>query len=201
MTPDEFEAVLIRGHEMRGVEFKGPGSLADSSFAARVVRASLAMANRRGGGLIVIGVGESKGSLDAVGLSADLLETWSHDDLADKLSKYADPYISFELERFEHNGRTFLILHVHEFEEVPVFCKSQLDPILKKGACYVRSLRKPESAEVATSEDMRQLVDLATEKRLRQFLATAERAGAGLPIRSARSDESRFAEQLEDFVR
>jgi predicted HTH transcriptional regulator len=200
MTNDEFEASLRLGYEQRGVEFKGPGSLGDSHFAAKATRAVLAMANRRGGGTLIIGVEDKKTALNAVGLSDSQLESWKHDDVADKLATYADPYVSFDLEYFEFEDRRFVIVRVHEFEEIPVLCKKQFDPVLRKGACYVRSMNKPESVQVGTQEDMRELIELATEKRLRRFIAQARAAGLDVSGGSAVTDGGLFDRQLEDFL-
>ena len=56
MTEQEFEQFVQLGHETPGVEFKSPGLRTDKNFLAGVARAVLAMANRRGGGLVIIGV-------------------------------------------------------------------------------------------------------------------------------------------------
>jgi predicted HTH transcriptional regulator len=201
MTNDEFQALLALGYEQRGAEFKGPGSLTDSHFAAKVTRAVLAMANRRGGGRIIIGVEDKKSALKAVGLTDSQLRSWKHDDIADKLATYADPYVSFDQEEFEFEGQKLVILRVHEFEEIPVLCKRQFDTVLRKGACYVRSVNKAESAEVATQEDMRELIELATEKRLRRFVAQARAAGLDVSGGSRVTDAALFEDQLGDFIK
>jgi len=68
MTDQEFAAILALGHETNGIEFKGPGSRSNRQLFAQVVRTALAMANRRAGGLIIIGVADSEGAVNAVGL-------------------------------------------------------------------------------------------------------------------------------------
>ena len=56
------------------------------------------MANRRDGGFVVMGVADSDGVPDPVGLSGEDLETWKQDDIASKLAEYTDPSVSFESE-------------------------------------------------------------------------------------------------------
>ena len=68
MTEQDFESLLARGYETDGVEFKGAWIRTDKLFLAKVVRAILGMANRRDGGLVVVGVEEST-KPDPVGLS------------------------------------------------------------------------------------------------------------------------------------
>src|SRR5918992_3524376 len=69
------------------------------------------------------------------------------------------------------------VIQVKEFADIPVLCKRSYDNVLREGACYVRSRRKPETSEIPTLADMRDLLDLATEKRLREHLALLERIG------------------------
>ena len=56
MTDQEFADILALGREMSGVEFKGPGPLSNGRLVAQIVKAVLAMANRRDGGRVIIGV-------------------------------------------------------------------------------------------------------------------------------------------------
>ena len=201
MDEAEFEELLAQGHELSGVEYKGPGSRKEKPFAARVARACLGMANRRGGGIVIIGVAENEQKLpDPVGLLPRDVLTWKYDELSDTLSEYADPSISFELEPFIYHKKTFVRILISEFNDIPVLCKKEYQDILRKGACYIRTRRKPETIEIPSQEDMRDLLDLATEKRLRSFLAQAG-AGGLLPSSSQQqSDDESFANQTKDLL-
>ena len=64
-----------------------------------MVKAALGMANNRDGGNIVIGVAEEAGEVAKVGLEDSDLNSWSYDDFADQIARYADPNVSFELEQ------------------------------------------------------------------------------------------------------
>lgn len=150
MTDQEFAELLARGYELRGVEFKGPGRRSDKKFFARIARAVLGMANRRDGGLVIIGVKDDGGHLTPVALTDDHVGTWKYDDVAAALAEYADPTTSFDLELFTYNGGNHVVIHVHEFDDIPVPCKKDynvnlekggIDQILRRGACYVRSRR------------------------------------------------------------
>jgi predicted HTH transcriptional regulator len=201
MNPEEFAALLALGHELRGVEFKSPGLFSDSQLRARTIRAMLGMANRQDGGYVVIGVEESAGTLHPTGLTSDELASWKYDDISDQLSRYADPSVSFVLEIHEYQGRSIVVLIVHEFDDIPVICKRDYPSVLRAGACYVRSVRRPETSEIPTAEDMRRLLDLATTKKLRAFLVSAMNAGliaAALPG-GGPNDRERFDEQLRDL--
>ncbi len=163
------------------------------------------MANLRDGGRIIIGVDEQGGVLNPAGLSADDLATWRYDDVAAGLGAYADPALDFDLNVHAYQGRQFVVLEVHEFDELPILCKMtyQEPPpgrqvILREGACYVRSRRKPETSEVPTQAEMRELLDLAIEKGVRRFIARARAVGLELPGRAAPSDQARFDQQLQE---
>ncbi|NCQ32475.1 MAG: hypothetical protein GW802_34565, partial [Armatimonadetes bacterium] len=96
MTEGELRQAIAFGREQRGVEFKGPGKRTDRAFQAKVIRAILGMANKPGGGVVVIGVDDDGAALQPTGLSTDELSTWSsYDDLATSVSTYADPYVDF----------------------------------------------------------------------------------------------------------
>jgi predicted HTH transcriptional regulator len=198
MTEEEFEALLAAGHEQRGVEFKGPGPRSDKRFFARVVRAVLGMANRRDGGLVIIGVEDDRGQLKGIGLTPSQLSTWKYDDVADALAVYADPSVSFDLETVQISPCSYIVLRVQEFEDVPVLCNREYLDIVRKGACYVRSRRKPETSEIPSQADMRDLIELATEKRLRRFVAEAQAAGLDISGVAPPTDEERFENQGAD---
>ncbi len=199
MTDQEFADYLALDHELQGVEFKGPGQRSDKQLFAKVVRAVLGMTNRRDGGLVIIGVDDNGGVLTQVGLNAADLSTWKYDDVADSFAAYADPSVSFELEIREHDGKNYVVLQVQEFEEIPVLCKKDYPQVLRAGACYVSSRRKPETTEIPSQADMRDLLDLATEKRLRRFVAQIRAAGLDLSEARRLTDQELFDKQLGDF--
>lgn len=198
MTDEEFVQLLALGRELSGLEFKGPGPRSDRQLFAQVVRAVLGMANRRDGGTVVIGVQDDQGSLHPVGVDEEDLVTWHYDGVADALAEYADPSVSFDLEFKTHDGRMYVVVEVAEFEDIPVLCKRAYGDILRNGACYVRTRRKPETSEIPAQADMRDLLNLATDKELRRFISRARSAGI-ISVSVAPDDRQRFEEQLGDL--
>jgi predicted HTH transcriptional regulator len=199
VTEKDLEALLSFGREQRSVEFKGPGSRADKTFLATVVRAMLGMANQQDGGVVVIGVDEGTNRPPTVtGLSDEDLATWNHDHLSESLAQYADPFVSFELDRIHIGGHTVVVISVAEFEDVPILCKRNFASVLRDGACYVRSRRKVETVDVPTHADMRQLLELATNKAIRKFLMRAQRVGMAAE-RAAATDAEQYDQQLGDL--
>ncbi len=200
MNEEEFVALLDLGHEVTGTEFKGPGPASDRHLFARVIKAVLGMVNRRDGGRVIVGVEDNGGTPNPVGLTKPDLDTWKYDDVAAKLAEYADPSVNFELKQVRHNGKDYVVLYVAEFEDIPILCKKGYSDVLRKGACYVRPRRKPETTEIPTQEDMRDLLDLAAEKRLRKHLEQARRAGGLIvPFQTERitpSSQEHYDKQL-----
>ncbi len=203
MTDEEFAEILALGHERRNTEFKGPGQRSAQPLFAKVVRAILGMANQQDGGVVVIGVTDVGGVLDPVGLDEADLATWRYDDVAAGVASFADPFVSFDLEIKEHETKSFVVLHVREFESLPVLCRRDYQDVLRSGGCYVRTRRKPETSEVPSQNEMRDLLDLAVRKGLRAFVTQAVASGlisfAALP--QAPSDAEQYSRELGDLRR
>ena len=201
MTDEDFIHIIGLRHELSGVEFKSPGPMSNRRLVAQVVRAILGMCNRRDGGAVIIGVEENQGAPNPVGLTEGDLAEWNYDDLADQVARFADPSASFLMEVKEYDGNSYVVLEVEEFADIPVLCKRSYDDVLQDGACYVRPRRKPETSSIPTQADMRDLLDLATEKGVTRFLERARRVGL-FSTTSAEpriADQERFDEQLGDL--
>ncbi|MGP0064695.1 MAG: helix-turn-helix domain-containing protein [Isosphaeraceae bacterium] len=208
MTEQEFESLLTRGYETDGVEFKGSWFRTDRLFLARVVRAILGMANRRDGGRVILGVEEST-NLEPVGLSDGQAESWLHyDDLSATVNEYASPCVRFEPRLHTLWGKKFVIIRVHQFDDIPILCAKDYNepgkaaPVLRRGACYVRARHKPETSEIPSEEEMRELLELAIDIGVRKFVTRAQQAGLfpTIPSVSDRpTDEASFERQIEEM--
>lgn len=205
MTEQELDELIAAGHELPGVEFKPAGQRTDPYLFAVVTRAVLGMANRADGGVVIVGVEEAADkTLRVSGLGPQDLPSWNYDDVAAGLAAAAEPFVTLELEPSPYHGVTLLVIRVHEFETVPVICKKQyLDgqgrQVLRQGALYVRPRRKPETSEIPSQTEMRELLDLAITKGLRRFLERASAAGLSLPIATTPSDDEKFDDELGDL--
>jgi len=201
---DKLKTAIEFGRERSGIEFKSAGRRDDKNFLARVVRAVLGMSNRRDGGYVIVGVEETEGALVPQGLSPDDLRTWTPDHVGDAFAVYADPSVQFTVTTPSIGAKAFVVIRVEEFAEMPVLCKKGYnrgqDVILREGACYIRSRRKPETVEVSTIADMRDLLELATDKALRRFMERAR--GSGLMssfTKTVPSSRDLFDKQVADF--
>lgn len=202
LANEELADVLALGHEVRGVEFKGVGSPRDRGFLAKVTRAALGLCNRRGGGYVVIGIDDTNPAAGGPGLDSDQVAEWTnYDHLATWFGLYADPAFEFEVDvRPTPQGNSVVVLEIREFDDIPVLCKREYTGVLKRGALYTRSRGRPETSDTHDHSELREVIELATEKSVRRFLQTAGRAGVDLSssIPAARSEAS-FDAQLGDF--
>lgn len=203
LSIDELEANLRLDHELRGFELKPPGPRSDGYLFAQVTRACLGMGNLRDGGHVVIGIDDTNPASMSPGLTHDDLASWmKYDDVIGGFSAASDPPLHIEIQKAElSNEVRVVVIAVDEFHEVPHICTKDRKKdnqknqwVLRKGAIYVRSRRKPETSEIANAGEMRDLLDLAKEKALRSYVETAQRAGLELR-RSDQIDEPRPSEQ------
>jgi predicted HTH transcriptional regulator len=211
---EELIDIFSLPHEFRHVEFKEPGK-PEGHFLIKIIKVVLGMANSRDGGKIIIGVREdSNGNLEKIGLDENQLLSWKYDDLAAQVFSFSDPSVDFQMESIEHEKKKYIVLSVDEFRDVPIICKKEFihqdsmnrtnKIILRKGACYVRPGGKPETVEIPNQEEMRNLLDLATEKRLKYFLSMGKRAGLNfseLFLEKNHLNEARmYREQIRDLI-
>lgn len=198
LSAEEIEEVLRGGYELRGFELKGPGSREDAHFFAKVTRAALGLGNLRDGGHLILGIDDADPAAKGPGLDAYDLASWlAYDDVARKLATYADPPLRFAVaERVLSSGATVAVLQVFEFDDIPHLCAKDHPAGLRKGALYVRPRKVPETSEIASSVEMREILDLATEKALRAFVERAQRAGVELstqrPEEQSAADDVRY---------
>jgi hypothetical protein len=204
LTAQEIADILRSGYELRGVEVKGPGPRTDSHLFAKVTRAALSMANLRDGGHVIMGIADDNVAAMLPGLCESDLSSWlAYDDIARKIANYADPPLRFDLYAATlSSGAGVVVMQVREFADIPVLCAKDYPDVLRAGACYVRSHRVPETAEIPSAVEMRDLLELATEKALRTYVERAENAGVILRSQSpaAESADALFARQREADV-
>lgn len=201
LSPEEIKEALSSGYELRGVELKGPGPRTDNHLFAKVTRAALSMGNLRDGGHVIVGMDDDDPAAMLPGLEAEDLASWlAYDDVARKMAEYADPPLRFDIAGVDlTSSARVAVLQVFEFVDIPHLCGKGYTDVLRKGALYVRPRKMPETSEVASSVEMREVIDLATQKALRAYIETAERAGLALvPGRREEgvpSDEERYEEE------
>lgn len=197
---DELGRLIETGFETLGVEFKGPVRWTDAATRGKVLKAALAMANKRDGGVLVIGLSPKPASDRHVldGLDEEEAARFNTDEVAAFVNAYSNPNIDLRVERRNIDGHHIVAVVVREFVDVPVMCARDYvvggRVIVRQGKLYCRSRRMIESSEVRDVDDLRAILDLATEKGLERYfrLRKIERA-AGV------DDASAFDRQLGEL--
>jgi predicted HTH transcriptional regulator len=122
MNPEQFRELIELGKEGRRVEFKQSTLWADLKF--KIVKSVLAFSNVRDGGYLIIGITElDGGEFELSGMLQTHLESYTEDVVNSVVSEYADPYAIIRLERRNLDGKTFLLITIEEFHDIPVVCK------------------------------------------------------------------------------
>jgi Putative DNA-binding domain len=167
--------------ESRRIEVKGSISWDDERSKLKITKSILALTNIKDGGLLILGVNQDVNKLSWVGMQEEHLKSYNYDEVSSHVARYADPHAQFSLTRSSYESKTFIVITVNEFDQVPVLCKRDHNMQglsgLKAGKFYTRTRRIPESAEVSTLEDLREIVELATDKAVTKFLGRAATAG------------------------
>lgn len=193
---EELEELLALGHERRDFEVKGPGDVNDKAYSSNVARAVMAMGNLRYGGVVCLGIDNKRISEMQPGLATAQVAQWTDFDAVNTaLARYADPPASIQLKAYRLSSRVdVVVVQVDEFQDVPHLCRKAYPGILQQGAMYVRPRGMPKSAPVPDVRGMRGVLEIATDKALREFLRRAGEAGLPLPGTSSAidSDTSRF---------
>lgn len=189
MDIGEFERLIEGGTETQKMDFKESCPWDKDSFAKDI----LAFSNVRGGGYIIIGIREIDGGIERQGISDEHLETYDLETMLDQLSSYADPRIDIALDPVEDakNNKNYLIIIAKEFQDIPVICKKDSRET-NKGVIYYRNTdRRPESAPVSNSSDMKDIIDLAAVKRMKRYRE--------LGLTPESTDKELFDKELEEL--
>ena len=194
---------LIRWIECPGesdhIDAKGPMKWDGQASSADLAKDIAAFCNSLDGGVIIIGKPEpSPGQFVNTGLTADEADSFETTEVAKWINNRFRPPIRLACHRVDHLGKTFVVITVQQFDDIPAFCvKSYQDPtdnrkhILREGAVYVRN-QNAESKPVGTVDEWRSLIGLATKTRANEFLAMFNAMLKGKPLIPQPSDEEQF---------
>lgn len=186
--------------ETRDCEFKRGESW--PTLQHKIVKSILAISNIQYGGYIIIGVdwNDVKKVFESTGMSKTDADTYDSDNVLQFTNNFAEPYVRINLKHFDHEGKKFVVIQVQEFDEFPVICKRDFSGILEQGRPYIRTRRKPESSSKFTVAEMKEMMELASDKGLRRLLQRLQRAGLDLSqIAAPTSDADLFRKEREGF--
>jgi schlafen family protein len=198
----ELERILRSGREGLTAEFKQTLSWADAATQAKVVKTALAMANLRDGGVLAFGLVRTEPNPlhELVGMTQQDHDSFNQDAVTATVNAHATPHIDLTVEHLTLDGRLFVAVVIRQFSDYPVICARDLvvgqRAVVTKGRVYCRSRRTPESTEVQTPEDMRDIIELATSRGLERYFRQRE-----IERRFEGPDPRvRFDQQVEDLL-
>ena len=193
MSDESLLELVYHGREERNLEYKRSMSWNEPATKAKIVKSSMAMANLPDGGVIVIGVEKRGEACEAVGMEQGQIESFKQDDVMQYVNeKYADPYVELTVRSVSKDKRSFLVIQVHEFAQLPVICKHDGLENLKQGALFTRSRVKYETVQVKSQTEMREILDLATDKEIRRLRSRGLLPLVALP---SKADKQAFEQQ------
>ncbi len=206
-SSDELIRYIEAAGESANIDAKGPMEWDGGEASAGLTKDILALANSRDGGVIVLGKEEPQpGKFALTGLSHPQAYSFETTKVATWINNHCSPPVNLVCYQQEHQSRTFIVIAVSEFHDVPVVCTKPFELsvpgkpsklLLRKGAVYVRTANA-ESAPLSSVEEMRQLIGLATTKRADQMLAMFQAMLKGRPLLAEKPHEELFqAEQGE----
>lgn len=195
--------VITHPFEERHIEFKSSTPWKEKEFKAKITKSILAMANLKDGGWIVVGNEEqSDGTYKAVGMSQSDYDSYDSDSVKDFAKDYADPYVNISVLKLEHDNKKFVLIRIEEFDVSPVICKRAYGDIMHRGKIYSRSTGKPETIEVPSETEMREIINMAVDKKMRQHIKWLTDLGL-IPLVAEESepeDTEKFDKQLEGII-
>jgi predicted HTH transcriptional regulator len=197
--PDVFASLINNGREERNLEYKRTMNWSDAVTKVKLVKSSIAMANLRDGGTIVFGIErQPDDSYSVAGMNRADYDSFKQDDVSVEVNNYAEPFIELNVLKVELDGMNFVLVQVREFVDLPIICKRDGAERLRSGAMYIRPRRKHETTELLSQVDMREILDLAVEKRVRSLYSQIERVGARLVFPQGNASKA-FIEQLGEL--
>ena len=151
----DWKAVVYRGIESEELDFKAAQNWTKlkRSSKAKFVRHCLAMANTKGG-YIVVGVGEDKAGkpVDYTGLTEAESHSFDPSIVGSFINNYTEPAIDFTIERPVIDGKCFVVFVVRRFADIPHVCSNHCDKELQQGAFYIRTAEAASRVAVRASE-------------------------------------------------
>lgn len=192
---DRIDSALDALSEGRNIDFKE--SQPYETLKLKLIKAALAMPNVRNGGLVIIGVSERNDQWSPEGIHPAHLATYDVDTLLDQIHKFASPEVRVSVVIHRREARDYLVLAMHEIEANVVVCRRNGPEKsgIEMGRVYTRPAGKAQSRAVESAEEMREVTDLAAEKKARHIIAVSERIG----MVTTEAADSRFDAELGDL--
>lgn len=152
---EDWKSIVTRGVESDELDYKGPMNWNElpRSGKAKLVRHALALANTKGG-FIVIGVEEDASGRPSVyrGLSEAECASFDPTPVIGFVNACADPPIDLAVERPMVEGKRYAVLAVKPFSGLPHVCSRGVAGELQEGVFYIRTPEASSRAAHRASE-------------------------------------------------
>ncbi len=192
--------------ELPEVEFKQSATF--ESIQHRIAKTSIAMANLRDGGTIIVGVAQDANRRFVVqGVARDIADTYVQEMVSDFVAKYASPPVEIRVLPIEHHDALFVAIAVSPFERMPVVCKRNTpdgttkNDRMHEGDFLVRIADDTVSTmRVKNAAMMHDLLERATGRRAAELIRTLSEGGVRLESLSAPSRYDREVQDLGELL-
>jgi hypothetical protein len=188
----DYESLLERGYETKDIDYKESRAWNIKDFAKHI----LAMSNIENGGFIIIGMRETQNGYERTGVLNDHIQTYDSDVMKDQMSVYADPWTNFIVNfHVDMAGNKFVFIRVFEFNEIPVISKKDCTETNKNTIYYRNSNRRPESAPISNTSDLRDLLERAAIKLMKKY----HKLGLKISTEEKPDDKTKYIDERQGF--
>lgn len=159
--------------ETPAVEFKGPQPFETLKYL--LAQTAIAMANRRDGGLIIIGVSDANRVLSADGVDSATSASYVPERVTDFINGFAAPPIEIWVGSVEHGGKVYVAIAIQPFDRTPIVCKKPTSSQvtgrdqMRPGLVYIRTTDTVSTRPVQTATEMSDLIEIAVTRRLSEL--------------------------------
>lgn len=171
---ESIELINLISHPYESKEYEFKGAIIwngkDKKAACELVKDILAMANTKGG-FIVIGVKETDSGFSPEGLTPEQTASFQSEEINRFVQRYAEPPINTTLRKVEYEGKVFAVIRVPQFRSIPHICKKEYPDVLTRPTLYIRTDNN-ESAPIATTSDFHTLIETAISKKEQSLLTS-----------------------------